>query len=174
MGKSIIVKGADFSAVAVVVREKQYVYNIPDSDMSDGEFDVNYGALGFSQVTPAPTQGLTLDGVRADVSAVGTLNIYKASLPNPSSASEMTLVATLNANSLGIQDIDFSEPVTLGANDCLIFGDYKNASGGSLKFTYTRRASSSGWEFYYFAGGADVRTLAGQKMLVDFYTYVDE
>lgn len=174
MGKSIIVKGADFSAVAVVVREKQYVYNIPDSDLSNGEHDVATAALGFSQVTPAPTQGITVDGVRADVKAVGTLNIYKASLPNPSDASQMTLVATLYANSLGVQDIDFSESVTLGANDSLIFGDYQNASGGSLKFTYTNRASSSGWEFYYFVGGANVRTLAGQKMLVDFYTYVDE
>ena len=173
MGKSIIVKGADFSEVAVAVREKQYVYNILDSEMLNGECDVNNVALGFSQVTPAPTQRLTLGGVRAYVKTVGTLNIYKASLPNPSAASQMTLVATLHANSLGVQDIDFSEPVTLGANDCLIFGDYKNASGGTLKFTYTRRANSSGWEFYYFVGGTDVRTLAGQKMLVDFYTYVD-
>ena len=173
MGKSIIVKGADFSEVAVAVREKQYVYNILDSEMLNGEYDVNNVALGFSQVTPAPTQRLTLGGVRAYVKTVGTLNIYKASLPNPSAASQMTLVATLHANSLGVQDIDFSEPVTLGANDCLIFGDYKNASGGTLKFTYTRRANSSGWEFYYFVGGTDVLTLAGQKMLVDFYTYVD-
>lgn len=174
MGKSIIVKGADFSAVAVAVREKQYVYNIPDSDLAAGEFNVNPHALGFSQVTPTPTYNLTLDGVRADVKVVGSINVYKASSPNPSAASEMTLVATLFANSLGVQDIDFSVPVTLGASECLIFGDYMNASGGELMFSYTRRAGSAGWEFYYFVGGADVRTLAGQKMLVDFYTYVDE
>lgn len=168
MGKKLIIKGADFSEVAVETYIKQYLYGIPDSQMN-GNGTWNPVALGFSLANQSVLQGKTIHGIRMKVDTVGSITISKATSVNPNTASLMTEVAHGAVTSTGIKDIEFDVPVELGS------GEYLIISSATLKSKYHSSGITGATQqkFYYKVGTTDVIYNENGSLDVDFYTYIE-
>lgn len=173
MGKKLIIKGADFSEVAVEVGVvRNFIYNISDAQMSGASDLWNHSSGGFSVLDQSALQGKTIDGVRLNVHTAGTVKIYKATAVNPKSMSAMTLVSSMTARSEGIQNIDFDTPVSLGAGEFIVFGDANNVGGNTLRAKYHGSGGTSlpyQQKFYYKCGQSGAGTASTASFDVDFY-----
>lgn len=142
MGKIIIIKGADFSAVAVDHVTpgdgyvKKYVFGISDNQFMTGKRVWELAAMGYSIADQSKMQGKKLKGIKMNVATVGTFNLYKASNNRPSTYNELTHIATVTAQDIGIQEIAFSSPIFLETNEYLIIGT-PNGDGETLKGFYS-------------------------------------
>lgn len=164
MGKKIVVIGADFHENAISGRK--YIYGISDAIFNSTTRNWVMTAAAFALKSQSALQGKTLDGVRIFVNTAGSAKVYKASSPNVTSSSSMTEVATLSySGGTGvIADIPFSTPITLGANEYLIFA---NPSGtDTLLAGY---ASSSGSQLFYYRVGKTNVTEDGTSLDIDFF-----
>lgn len=167
MGKKLIVKGADFSEVAVETGVKQYLYGIPDSQMSGSNL-WTASSLGFSLAEQSVLQGKTIHGIRMNVSSVGSITISKATIVNPNTASLMTEVAHGAVTSTGIKDIEFDVPVELHS------GEYLIISAATLigKFHSRGITGAAQQKFYYNVGKDSIMYNEKGSLDVDFYTYI--
>lgn len=173
MGKYLLIKNADFSENAVEqVVLKRYFYNIPDSVMNDAATAWVMSATGYAQGEYDRMEGKTIVGMRLNVRTAGTVTIYKATGPilDLKSLSDLTQVATATTTKTGIQDINFSTPITLGTNECIIIGNANDTLIG-----YFHSASTPlEIPFYIFIGQSTVKTgVAGASLDIDFYEIVN-
>lgn len=136
MGKSLIIKGADFSANGIKMRTYLMA---SEEDIESAANVIALYAAGYAYSDQSLLRGKTLKGIRANVETAGTIRVFKATsadLMSITSQSQMTEVATLTTGTVGIQDIDFSSPITMGANDWLIFGAPDSETYDSLVMYY--------------------------------------
>lgn len=171
MGKQLVIKGADFSQNALDVRNKRYWYGVPDSQFEAANIAVI--GFGLSVVDQSPIQGKTIHGIRLNVSTIGVMTIYKTSTNGATAANLLTEVATVQATEVGLQDLDFSVPVTLGANEYIVFGRYGGGNQSLIwKHHNTSAASPTVVQTLYYNVGNTTAAI-GQNSVsldVDFYT----
>ncbi len=167
MGKKLVVKGADFSEVAIETRTKQYLYGVPNSQMNGNPWNLN--SLGFSLIEQSVLQGKTIYGMRMNVDKAGTITISKSSIVNPTTSSSLVVVAHAVANSTGIVDMAFDVPIELGS------GEYLIISAATAKGKFHADGSITGLaqqKFYYKAGTSNIAQNDDYSLDIDFYTFV--
>lgn len=167
MGKKLIVKGADFSEVAIETRIKQYLYGVPNSQMN-GNYAWNLNSLGYSLIEQSVLQGETIYGMRMNVDTTGTITISKSSIVNPTTTSSLVEVAHAVANSTGIVDIAFDVPIELGSGEYLII----SAATAKAKFHSGSITGQAQQKFYYKVGTSGITKNDAYSLDIDFYTFV--
>ena len=168
MGKKLVVKGADFSEVAIETRTKQYLYGVPDSQMN-GRNQWNLNSLGFSLIEQSVLQGKTIYGMRMNVDTSGTITISKSSIVNPTISSSLVVVAHAIANSTGIVDMAFDVPIELGSGEYLIISAATAKGKFHVDGSITGQAQQ---KFYYKAGTSNIAQNDDYSLDIDFYTFV--
>lgn len=173
MGKYLLIKNADFSENAVEqVTPKRYFYHIPDSQMESAPAEWITSVFAYGYSNQDVLSGNVINGMRLKVETAGTLTIFKATKPisGLTDASALTQVATATTTTTGVQDIEFSAPVSLGANECLIIGK----STDTLVGKYHNNNSPSIARFYANVGKSGIVEATGDVSLdIDFFGYLD-
>lgn len=173
MGKYLLIKDADFSESAVEqVVLKKYFYNLPDSLLESGSTRWDANAFSYAQGNQDSLSGHVINGIRLNVERIGSLTIYKATKPinGLTSREDLTQVSTATTNKTGIQDIEFSTPVTLGDNECIVIGN----TGDTMRGLYHESESPMPSEYYFFVGYSNITKGTGLKSLdIDYFEYVN-
>lgn len=174
MARKIIVKGADFEENALEKPySKVYYYNIPKEQYRLATGTWIPSSMGFGATSQTAIQGKTLHGVRLMVDTAGTLTIYKASAVTVNNANALTEVATITATRTGLQDLDFSSPISLGANEVIVFGCSTKGQTSLLgKHSKQGDTASVTQNFYTKIGQATPTLNSSIALNADFYTIV--
>ena len=107
-------------------------------------------------------------GIRLNVGRVGSLTIYKVPSLYETTDDNFELVATITADSLGVQDIDFAAPIYVGENEYLVFGKPSEAIPTLLPKYNTLNYATFQQKMIHFIGTDKVKN-AGSALMVDFY-----
>lgn len=156
---------------------KNYVFGIANSQFLQGTMGYwRQDARGFCLANQSNMQGKTLKGMKMNVSKAGTVHLYKATRNNPSSSDELTQVATATAQDIGIQEIAFNAPISLGAGEYLVIGNKDDVNEPLLSGVYSSSGESVAIEqgFYYNCGTINVKSDGltpgkTQSLNIDFY-----
>ena len=170
MGKYIIIKNVDFSTNAIeqIDLDRIYLYGFTDSQFNSFNLNINMSAATFVDEPQTSFSGIPIKGIRAKVTQTGTLSIYKLTNGMPTnssqySSSNVVLIETLNITSTGIQDISFTNPVTLGPNEYIGIGkttDTAQVGYGTL----------SGHNIYLYVGASrNVAKSSGYTLGIDYF-----
>ena len=165
MGKSLVILGADFSANGIDMP----IFGISDEQFLAGYAQWNLSVLGFALSSQEALRNITLTGIKINVSAAGTLKIYKTTNLSAADASGMVEIATITATETGLQQIDFSNPIQLANNEFLVLGKYDDST--TFKAYYDPSGTSSAiiqW-FYVSVGNSGHETYGSESLNVDFY-----
>lgn len=170
MGKILIIKGADFSAVAVdkdtpvltpvtlrwVVTDwsdnisRLSDKNIQGSTESNGVFGANAG-WGLEKINNA-IQGKKLAAIRCQPYLAGKLNFYICDTPNPATPLG-TPVASIQIQSSQIGQLTqftFDTPISIPIGKYLVWGESGLPDGGDIQWKYFNEPSET---YLYFKCG---------------------
>lgn len=164
MGKSLVIKGADFSANGIPEHIPALTWYI-DSCINDASVSAankaNGGWAYFSEDN-ALLQGKTINRIKLIPSLEGTLNIYSAD----SLSGNKTLRATitiLEEEKGNITTYSFQE-FTLGANEIFVIGEANTEAGFKYRTT-------GGVGFYGKVPSASISTINGQNLNISVGYY---
>lgn len=166
MGKYILIKDADFSAVAVEqVTPRRYFFKTPESVFESADTEWNLNTVSYAPFEQTALANKKVDGIRLNVGEAGTMTIFKGKLPitDLKSLSDLTQVATATTIKTGIQDIDFSSSVVLGQNEGLVIVKSDDTLRGKFIYNY------SGSGFYGFVGFSNLAYFTDKNLAIDFY-----
>lgn len=157
MGKKLVIKGADFSANAID-SQGRYLLGITDAQFNAQTSSTSWGAgnkYAFAEqlgVIPANT---IVKGIKIKTHTVGNIFVYLGNFAsNTSKATSLTYIGTLNITQAdSIETFLFDSPVTVGSNQCIVFGNpiqgqtapvgafYFGAGGSNLRLTTNNNSS---------------------------------
>ena len=109
-----------------------------------------------------------MNGVRLNVAVKGSLNVHKVPSLQETTEENFELVATLTTDTIGLQNIDFSEPIYVGENEYLVFGKPSESTPTLVPLYNTRNYGYVVQSFHHHVG-ADRARKAGSALMVDFY-----
>lgn len=179
MGKVLIIKGADFSSIAIDTISptpspeptKTYLYGFSDAQYTGTTKYSGLETRGYAPVNQDVLRNKILSGVRLLVSEPGTLSIYKTD--NLSESSVLIKVATITTTSAGLQDLPFSSPVTLKSGEYIVLSS-SEATTDSLIALYHSNVVSGNLkpqDYAYKIGQVGfAMTTNGRSFDIDFYT----
>ena len=155
MGKKLVIKGADFSANAID-SQGRYLLGITDAQFNAQTSSTSWGAANkyaFADqlgVIPANT---VVKGIKIKTHTVGNILLYLANFTsNTSRATNMTYIGTLNITQAdSIETFLFDSPVTVGSNQCIVFGNPIQGQTAQVG------------KFYYGAGGSNLRITTNEN-----------
>ena len=133
MGKSLVIKGADFSENGIQETTPTLNWYI-DSTLNTGSLSSANRANGgwaFKEGDMSLLQGKTINRLKLIPSIEGTLNLYKAtSLSGPVTLVASILIPDADVNTISVYEFN---GFTLGENEVLVIGEANSSAGFKYK-----------------------------------------
>lgn len=163
MGKTVIIKGANFSENAI---ELQYVYNYSDSffEVAERTWANRTGYAIVDEQDALALRHKILKGVRMNISQAGSMAIYKCSNLD-GGLDALTYLCTIQTDVPGIQNLLFGTVITLNDGEYLVFGTPGENFNLLPKF---RSSGVTNQPFAYDVGLGGATTQQAGNLCIDF------
>ena len=162
MGKSLIIKGADFSANAVKVLTWFMTEN--DTYESGATINVPAGFAAYCPYNDALLQGKTINCIKLKAGTAGTITLVKVSSNDASGVATPIATITIDSEDVGNNVIKYFDDVQIGANDW--FGIMATTDTGQFKYNSAESAPG----YYQRAGTSNILLGSGSLALnVGYY-----
>lgn len=125
MGKSLIIKGADFSQNTISIT--WYVDRYTDYTLSKSANVVN-GGWALSDSDAATLQGKTVNIIKFKPVSSGTFKLFVAHAKNATSVTEKATI-TISSSEAGTEVTKEFTPFQIGEGEYLVFGEANDAVG---------------------------------------------
>jgi hypothetical protein len=114
---------SDIIGLRIVLEpEKHYRYGYTQAHWDAATSSWGHQGRGHAPADQSCIQGTMVHGIRLKVARAGSLNVYKVPSLLEKTEDHFELVATLTTTTTGVQDFDFTEPIYIAPNECLVFG----------------------------------------------------
>lgn len=164
MGKSLIIKGADFSANAVKVLTWFIIEN--DTYGSGASTNVPASFAAYCPLSGTALQGKAINCIKLKAATAGTITLVKVSSNDASGVATPIATITIDADDIGNNVIKYFDDVQIGANDW--FGIMATTDTGQFK--YNPSGFDSNYGYYQKAGTASISQGTGSMALnVGYY-----
>ena len=167
-GKWLIINASHDGKELVLEKYLPYRYGFGQQLWDECNGRWGHSGRGHAPADQSVIQGTYVNGVRLNVAVKGSLNVYKVPSLTETTDDNFVLVATLTTDKLGVQDIDFLEPIYVGENEYLVFGKPSEPMPTLGLFYNTNKYGSVVQSFTHFIG-TDKAKKAGSALMVDFY-----
>lgn len=172
MGKSLIIKGADFSANAIegtgIVWDYQGFTENYGTATEYGPGGTVNGAWTIKAINEA-LRGKTVSVVRCVPKAAGVFNFYKVSTSPDNLTTLPAVVAYITIPSASINqetNFELSTPITLASNEYLIFGENGLPHGGDV--LWLSLGTGTNGDIIFKIGTAEPQTGPSKFAMFDF------
>ena len=167
-GKWLIINASRDGRELVLEKYLPYRYGLGQQQWDECNGRWGHGGRGHAPTDQSVIQGTYVHGVRLKVAVAGSLNVYKVPSLQETTEENFELVATLTTDKLGLQNIDFPEPIYVGENEYLVFGKPSEPMPTLVPLYNTRNYGYVVQNFCHFVG-ADKERKCGSALMVDFY-----
>ena len=147
---------------------KTYRYGFTEEEWDGAVNTWGHGGRAHAPSDQSCIQGTIVRGIRLKVGRKGSLNVYKVPTLLETNTDNFELIATLTTDSTGEQDFDLPEPIYVGENEYLVFGN-PNKSAPTLLPCYNLKLPNK-QAFSHYIGTEKVKN-GGNKasLMVEFY-----
>ena len=147
---------------------KTYRYGFTEEEWDGAVNTWGHGGRAHAPSDQSCIQGTIVRGIRLKVGRKGSLNVYKVPTLLETNTENFELIATLTTDSTGVQDFDLPEPIYVGENEYLVFGN-PNKSAPTLLPCYNLKLPNKQAFSHYI--GTEKAKNGGNKsaLMVEFY-----
>lgn len=135
MGKSLIIKDADFSQVSV----SKFLYNVPDSVFNYRGSNYVLGNMPFITQYNTYYRGIDLYGIKLNVKVPGKLTIGKCKRPVSGSLADEIVISEsfeINTKEIGVQLLNFPKIMKFSDDEYLCLGTASNKANDTLQAVF--------------------------------------
>lgn len=163
MGKSLIIKGADFSANAVKVLKWYITEN--DQYGAGASIKVPASYAAFCPFSGDNLQGKTINCIKLKAGTAGIITLVKVSNNDASGVATPIATITISSEDIGNDVIKYFDDVQIGSNEW--FGIMASTDTGQFKYNSSVLQSRG---YYQRAGTSNISIGAGSLALnVGYY-----